>query len=85
VNNNYYIKCDKLFKILQKNCKDTCTIIYVFPSQLNLNLRRKFEYKYFPLISKRMVGEFSLTKKNEYEDFDTGRKTEYNFDKKYNE
>lgn len=79
-------KCDDLFKKIYDNCKDSCIIIYVLPSQLELNLKRKFEYKMFPIMSYKSEqipgGKITDIKKTLV---DTGRKTEYNYDEKYKE
>lgn len=40
-------KCNKLFEKLYKNCKDNCKIIYVYSSQLELGLKRKFNFEKF--------------------------------------
>lgn len=42
-------KCNDLFEILHKHCKEGCKIIYVLSSQLELNLKRKFEFELFTI------------------------------------
>jgi 2-polyprenyl-3-methyl-5-hydroxy-6-metoxy-1,4-benzoquinol methylase len=76
-------KCDKLFEILHKYCKPTVIIIYLLPSQLNLNLQRKFEYELFPILNTKYSGipdpNFPYGKVVE---FDSGKKTKYQYDRK---
>lgn len=79
-------KCDRLFEILYQYCKPTVVIIYLLPSQLNLNLQRKFEYELFPILNTKFSGipepNFPHGKVIE---FDTGKKTKYPYDQKSKE
>jgi SAM-dependent methyltransferase len=46
---NDIVKSNKLFEILHKYCKNECKILYVLPSPLDMNLKRKFKYELFPV------------------------------------
>lgn len=76
-------KCDDLFQKIYDNCKDSCIIIYLYPSQLELNIKRKFEYKMFPIMNSKY--ENDENGKMKLIIIETKYKTEYKYIDKYNE
>jgi len=67
-------KCNILFDKIYNNCKKSCTIIYLLPSQLELNVKKKFQYELFPVMYRTYDPHGpSIT-------YDSGIKTEKTFD-----